>query len=56
MAQPNNGNSNTLKEVSNVPRRPQPKPGLRVKKHSTLRRMRRSVGGTIAYLASWWRY
>jgi len=37
-------------------RPPQPKPGLRVTPPSGLRRMRRSVGGTVAYLASWWRY
>ena len=37
-------------------RAPQPKPGVRVVPPSFLRRLRRSIGGTIAYLASWWRY
>jgi hypothetical protein len=37
-------------------RKPQPKPGVNVAPLSLLRRIRRSVGGTVAYLASWWRY
>jgi hypothetical protein len=37
-------------------RAPRPKAGLNIKAPSALRRMRRSIGGTIAYLASWWRY
>ena len=37
-------------------RKPQPKPGVNVAPLWLLRRIRRSVGGTVAYLASWWRY
>ena len=37
-------------------RLPQPKPGLNVPPPGTLGRIRRLVGGTLAYLASWWRY
>jgi hypothetical protein len=37
-------------------RAPQPKPGLNIAPPSFFRRLRRSVGGTVAYLASWWRY
>jgi hypothetical protein len=37
-------------------RAPQPKPGLNIAPPSFFRRLRRSIGGTIAYLASWWRY
>jgi hypothetical protein len=37
-------------------RPPQPKPGLNIQPPGLIRRIRRSIGGTIAYLASWWRY
>ena len=37
-------------------RLPQPKAGLQVENPGLLRRLRRSIGGTVAYLASWWRY
>ena len=37
-------------------RPPRPKVGLYVAPPSLLRRLRRSIGGTVAYLASWWRY
>jgi hypothetical protein len=37
-------------------RAPQPKPGLNIAPPTGLRKMRRSIGGTVAYLASWWRY
>jgi hypothetical protein len=37
-------------------RPPRPKPGLHVTPPSFLRQLRRSIGGTVAYLASWWRY
>jgi len=37
-------------------RPPQPKPGFKVAPLTLVRRVRRSVGGTVAYLASWWRY
>lgn len=37
-------------------RAPQPKPGLNLAAPKGLRKMRRSIGGTVAYLASWWRY
>ena len=37
-------------------RPPRPKVGLYIAPPSLLRRLRRSIGGTVAYLASWWRY
>ncbi|HZP61778.1 MAG TPA: hypothetical protein VFB28_00045 [Terriglobales bacterium] len=37
-------------------RAPQPKPGLNIQQPGFFRRLRRSIGGTVAYLASWWRY
>jgi len=37
-------------------RAPRPKPGLNVAPPGFFRRLRRSIGGTVAYLASWWRY
>jgi hypothetical protein len=37
-------------------RLPRPKPGLQVQNPGLFRRLRRSIGGTVAYLASWWRY
>jgi len=37
-------------------RPPRPKVDLHVAPPSLLRRLRRSIGGTVAYLASWWRY
>jgi hypothetical protein len=37
-------------------RAPRPKPGLNIAPPSFFRRLFRSVGGTVAYLASWWRY
>ena len=37
-------------------RAPRPKSGLQIQPPGLLRRLRRSIGGTVAYLASWWRY
>lgn len=48
--------SSSTPSASKPFRPPQPKPGLQVTPPSALRRMRRSIGGTVAYLASWWRY
>jgi hypothetical protein len=37
-------------------RPPQPKPGLQIAPLSFFRKLCRSLGGRVAYLASWWRY
>ena len=37
-------------------RAPRPKPGLQIQPPGLFRKLRRSIGGTVAYLASWWRY
>lgn len=60
MAAEKDNGANTMTEAAASPQKPfrppQPKPGLRVTPPSALRRLRRSIGGTVAYLASWWRY
>jgi len=61
MEENNNGNSTSVLPTppEGMPKpfaTPTPKPGLQIATPSPLRRLRRSLGGTVAYLASWWRY